>query len=225
MRLNKISLKQLKKDLRKLYTKRKSRFGEGELNVTGEKNELKEKPKPVKKSLKEKFKNAPWAKIGTGLAVVGGVAAAAAGAHHVATKTEAGKTVTDAIEARVGYEKKQANEKINQVKAEADRKINAAKAQAERDHQQAMRKLDNAVKERTAVVSRDVANVAGNVHRAVGGVKVKGEELRGDVLKNWNNGNVSTKAANSLASFIAPPGQRFGRSRFGNKFKELVNKH
>jgi hypothetical protein len=221
MRLKKISLKQLKSDLKKLYKKRKSRFGEDSpLGVTGQKVELKKKP-----SLKERLNKIPLKKIGTGLAVIGGVAAAAAGAHHVATKTEAGKAVTDAVSARVGYEKNKANEKINQVKAEAGHRIDAAKAQAEREHIEAMYKLNKAVGQRADIVSRDVENVAGDFHRAVGNVKVAGEQLKGKALEDWNKTNALTPAANQLASWIAPSGQRFGRTRFGNKFKELVKKH
>jgi len=231
MRLNKIPLKQLKKDLGKLYTKRKSRFGEDSpLQVTGQKVELKKKP-----TLKERLNKIPLKKIGTGLAVVGGVAAAAAGAHHVATKTEAGKTVTSAISARVGYEKGKALEKVDKVKQEAEHRVAAAKAQAEREHQQAMNNLNKAIDQRAQVVGRDVANAAGDFHRAVGDVQAAGHELKGKALEEWNKSNVSTKAANNLASWIAPPGQkfgrtrfgqnRFGRNRFGNKFKELVKKH
>jgi hypothetical protein len=181
MRLNKISLKQLKKDLKKLNIKRRSRFGEDSspLSVTGDKIELKEKPK---KSFKDRIKSAPWKKIGIGLAAAGGVAAVAGTGHHIATKTEAGREITGAINQRVNYEKDQATQKINQ-----------AKEKAEKERLEAMAKLNEAVTQRAREVGRSVASASGDVVRAAGKV---GEA--------YHSSDVRTGLANALTGAIGP---------------------
>jgi hypothetical protein len=225
MRLNKISLKQLKKDLRKLNTKRRSRFGEGEekpLEVTGQKVELKKK-----RSLKDRYGNhlKDFAKVAAGLAAVGVVAAGAHKGIKAAKNSEAGQTISDAVSQRVAHEKAQAEHKVNQAATKAEHVINEAKAKGERERREALDRLDKATKAQAQRIGQDLGKVAGSYNKAVGDVKAAGHELKGKALEEWNKSSVITSGANNLASWIAPPQGKFGRSQFGNKFKELVKKH
>jgi hypothetical protein len=197
MRLEKISLNQLKKDLRKLYTKKKrSRFGESSPPGLTEEQIKSQK----RDELRRKFKNA--AKVaGVGLALLGGVAAAAAGAK-VVGNTKAYQTIKNAAVSRVNHETNNAKQKMQTAIQNTQPMVQESIQNAQKSFG-GLRNAANASTERTVKdLSKATGNFAGTVVKQTGDALANAATLKGKVTAGLNN--ALSRRVNELTEYIAP---------------------
>ena len=211
-----LSLKQLKKDLRTVTGKRRprSRFGEDPIEV---------KKISSMENMKNKFKDAPWKKIGLGLVGTAAVLGAAAGAHHIAKNTQAGRALTSSVTDRVNYEKDKVQERVNHAKNNAEDRISAARIEAKDRSDIAKNQIKKAVESRAERINKGAVDTVSNVNEKIGAVKIKGYEEAAKLGEAWHKSNTLNNAMLTAADRIAPSNIRAGGGTVLNKKSSFFN--